>query len=171
MLNNKKFLIFHGDVMKKSLIILVILGMQFFVFAGNLLYAGSNNISDEFYKGLAVIIERNMDNPQACLQEVNLYYKDNQSDIQKIREGAQEALEKSAPMMNTMMDKYMNMSEEELAELEKQSQGYKRKSVNDYSLGIQRYSEALKKFTGKHPKEGMKIAMLALELVPSFENR
>jgi len=157
--------------MKKISFFIVIIASIISLYCVILYAADINKTTDEFYLGLALIIEHHMDNPQACVQAVEAYYQENQSTIQKIRTSAQEALEKSGPMMEKMMNNYMTMSEEELEELEKQQKGSMTKAASQSSPGVDRYTKALQNFTMRNPQQGMRIATKALELVPCFDSK
>lgn len=151
--------------MKRSIWFLIAFGFIFLT-AGFASAENLEKIADDFYGGMAVIIERNMSSPDKCVSEVEDYYATNQATVSKIREEAKKAMEKAAPMMQATMDKYMSMSEEELEALQSQKEGQLTEMKSKMSPGAKRYSEALEEFTKKHPMHAMKIASLAMQLVP-----
>ena len=134
----------------------------FFVFIlGSALPAQDiNQLTDGFYNGLADIIERNIDNPQECVAEVDNYYQTHQDEVKQIRQQAEKAMEQIAPQI----DKYMSMTEEEAAALAAQQKGSESTPESRMSQAAKRYSEAVKAFSAKYPKEGMEIAGKAMQL-------
>ena len=117
-------------------------------------------MSDKFYNGLADTIQRNMNNPERCVKEVDKYYDSNRSYIIKIRE----ITEKHMKEAMAMMDKYENMT---AAEMEAMSKKMEKNMVNPHvSKGAEKYGETMEKFATKHPQYGFKIAMKAKELMP-----
>jgi uncharacterized membrane-anchored protein YhcB (DUF1043 family) len=122
-------------------------------------------MTDKFYDGLATVIEKNSDNPDMCIKEVNAYYEKNQKTVEAIRIETEKHMKKSAPMMQKMMEKYQNMSPEELEALQKQ-QTKQEMQQPPMSPGMQRYSSALSDFTMRYPHHGTQIAFKAMELAP-----
>jgi ribosome-binding ATPase YchF (GTP1/OBG family) len=118
-------------------------------------------LSDEFYSGLAGIIERNMNNPEQCVAEVQDYYNANQDKVMQIRQESEKALQQIAPQM----DKYKSMTEEEAEAMSKSSV---ERAESRMSAAGKRYSDAMKAFMVKYPKEGMKIAGFSMALVPTI---
>jgi len=122
-------------------------------------------IADSFYAGLADVIERNMDNPEVCVQDVESYYRANQSAVAQMRQAAQKAMEQVAPEI----EKYMNMTEEDLQALaKKHAESGQAANQPHMSVGAQRYTRALKNFSAQYPQYGMKIATKAMQLAPGF---
>jgi hypothetical protein len=79
---------------------------------------------EDFYGGLADIIENNMDEPQNCVREVDAYYQDNQALVYQIQEETANVMAQAAPMMQGMMDDYQSAkSEEELRAMESPEAG------------------------------------------------
>jgi len=148
--------------MKKILSIFVVVFLMISLPSGVSQAEDVNVIADKFYAGLADIIERNMDDPQTCVKEVEDYYQDNQESIKQIRRAAEKAMEQLAPMM----EQYMSMSEEELGALERQQKGWGQQP--QMSPDAVRYTQALEAFTMKYPQYGMEIATKAMQLVPGF---
>lgn len=127
-------------------------------------------MTDKFYDGLAAVIEKNSDDPDMCVKEVNAYYEKNRKTVEAIRTETEKRMKESAPMMQTMMEKYQNMSPEELEALRKQ-QAKQEMQQPPMSPSMQRYSNALSDFTKKYPNHGMRIAFKAMELTPqSMQN-
>ena len=124
-----------------------------------------NKLADEFYAGLADIIERNMDNAESCVREVDAYYQANKDKVAYIRAAAEKATEE----ISSKMDAYMSMSQKELEALAQQQGARQQEAPTSHmSDSGMRYTNAIKTFTVKYPNEGMKISMKALELVPGF---
>ncbi len=123
-----------------------------------------NSIMDNFYNGLADIIERNMDSPEQCILEVDIYYKDNRATIEKIRKMTERGMSQSM----AMMDKYGSMSEEELEMLEVKA---RRRSEAQYPVpkGATRYTEAMAAFSAKYPQYALGIATKAMQFLPVTE--
>ena len=138
-------------------------------FAFSIICAGAaqeiNKISEEFYSGLADIIEDNMNNPDACVAKVEDYYQANQDKIKEIRAAAEKAMEQMAPQMG----KYMSMTQEEAEALAKK-EGAQGETIKPRMLPeAERYSDALKTFSMKHLEAGTKIAMESMQLIPGFK--
>jgi len=115
---------------------------------------------DEFYDGLADIIERNMSNPDRCVEEVDDYYADNQGVVDEVREMSADAMEASAEMM----EKAMSMTEEELEAFSIEMEGKQFEQAS--SPGADRYADAMEAFSTRHPMQGMNIAMKAMQFMP-----
>lgn len=130
----------------------------------------ANTLADGFYNGLAEIIERNMNNPDNCVVEVENYYQANRATVEKIRQLAEKPMAQAMQEMDKVMEKYESMSEEELEALERQAQQkgsqYKQQKM---SPGAARYTEAMKNFTMKYPQQAMKVAGKAMRLVPGMK--
>ena len=124
-----------------------------------------NNMVDDFYNGLAEIIENNMDDPEKGVKEVEGYYQNNQETVMKIRQEAEKAMQQIAPVI----DKYMSMAEEEAAALAEQQKGRQNTQESRMSPAAKRYSDALKALTLKYPKYAMEIAGKAMRLFPGFD--
>lgn len=130
---------------------------------------------DGFYDGLGKIIERNMDNPDLCVAEVEDYYVRNRALIDTIRKQTEEAIAESMAMMGPYYDEFEGMTEEELALLKERSEAMAgrepRMSYQAMSAGMKRYNEALEAFMVKHPNQAMIIATKALEFLPQLDRR
>jgi ribosome-binding ATPase YchF (GTP1/OBG family) len=124
-------------------------------------------LSEEFYSGLANIIEHNMDKPDECVRFVENYYQANRDKVQALRKAAEEAMAKIAPQI----DKYMNMTEEEARAMEQQQGLGQDRGRPKLSGAAQRYTTALQEFSAKYPKYGMEIAVKAMQIVPGFEKQ
>ncbi|MEA3305597.1 MAG: hypothetical protein U9R52_02165 [Candidatus Omnitrophota bacterium] len=123
-----------------------------------------NKIMDKFYDGMAGIIERNMDNPDRCVSEVDDYYKENQATVEKVRK----LTEKGMKQAMDMMGEYESMSEEELEALERQAM-QKGMTESQMPPGLERYTEAMEKLMMKSPQQALKIAMMAMQFMPKIE--
>lgn len=127
-------------------------------------------LMNKFYNGLADIIERNMDSPDACVAEVESYYENNKEAVDKIRSLMEKALAQAMAMAKELeaksaeYSKKENMSPSELAELaEKEAALIPKPSP---ARETERYSKALAAFSAKYPKQGLKIATKSLLLLP-----
>jgi len=149
--------------MKKILSVFVVGFLMIFLPSGVSQAEDLEKISDRFYAGLADIIERNMDDPQTCVKEVEDYYQANQKSVRQIRKAAEKAMAHIAPML----EKYKSMSEEELDALKRQQKAMEPPRM---SPGVARYSQALRAFTMKYPQYGMEITKKAMQLVPGFDS-
>ena len=120
-------------------------------------------VTDNFYGGLADIIENNMNDPDACVAGVNDYYASNQAAVQQIREGVRKGMEYAM----SQMESYEDMTEEDLARLEEMAE-QKGESQNTTSAETTRYTKTLQSFLMKHPMHGARVAGKAMELMPEF---
>ena len=126
---------------------------------------------DKFYTGIADVIERNMDDPQQCLREVDKYFEKNQALVAQIRSETEKAMTRSAPMMQKMMGQYQSMSEKELAALEKKSvgsAGMEKRIQSQMSPAMTRYSKVADTFMEKYPQYAMQLAGKMMQLIPSL---
>lgn len=123
------------------------------------------SIADEFYTGLADIIEANMDSPQECLGQVINYYQNNQDKIKQIQVYMEEAMKKAAPMMEKLAERYNNMTDEQAEQFDQISTAEDNFKPRASNAG-QRYAEVLSEFSQKNPSEGMRIATMAMQLLP-----
>ena len=121
-------------------------------------------ITDNFYAGLADIIEVNTDNPDKCLREVKDYYQKNEATVKQIRIWAEEAMKQATPLV----DEYMSMSEGELEAFARE-QKLNRQSQLQMSPGATRYTEAMEIFAMKYPAYGLQVATEAFQLIPGGE--
>ncbi len=121
-------------------------------------------ITDNFYAGLADIIEANMDNPDKCLREVEDYYQKNEATIKQIRILTEKAMKQLTPLV----DEYMSMSEAELEAFARE-QKLNHQSQLRMSPGTIRYTETIKAFAMKYPAYGLQLATKALQLIPGGE--
>lgn len=121
-------------------------------------------VMDRFYDGLADVIEKNMGDPDECAGAVDDYYVSHSADVEAIRNATAKGIEKAADLMEKEMEKYENMTEEELAALEEKAGGY---SVSKtMSPGMARYAAAMERFTQKYPSQGAMISMKAMQFLP-----
>ncbi len=123
-------------------------------------------VMDKFHNGLAVIIERNMNNPDRCVIEVDNYYNANRATVEKVRK----ASEKHMGQAMAMADKYKYMSEEKLEALERSAM-QKGMAEPEMSPGTTRYTKALESFMMKYPQRAMKISMKAMQFMPGTSNK
>jgi len=152
----------------KKLFSILILGLCFVSLSA---YRGwgqdVGSIADELYSGLADIIENNMNDADACIAKVDNYYKANQDKVVAIRTAVEKAIEQASPKT----DEYMSMSKEELEALSKKAEEQQQAGGPQMSPAGKRYTDALKVFTMKYPKAGMKIGMEAMQLIPGFKQQ
>jgi hypothetical protein len=128
-----------------------------------------SKITDNFFAGLAEVIEGNMEDPGECLGQVEEYYRQNQATIAKIREETAKAMALAAPMMNEMMQASFSQDEEKLKALEKKYQGMAKGMPQErIQPGADRYAKALEDFTARYPQYGMQVAMKSMELMPNL---
>ena len=121
-------------------------------------------ITDNFYAGLADIIEVNMDNPDKCLMEVEDYYQKNEATVKQIRILTEEAMKQVTPLV----DEYMSMSEGELEAFARE-QKLNSQSQLRISPGAVRYTETMKVFAMKYPACGLQVATKVFQLIPGGE--
>jgi hypothetical protein len=131
-------------------------------------------IMDSFYNGLADIIERNMDNPDRCLEEVDYYYKENQEIVDKVSKTLKRYMAEATALMEEslvhedtigdyMADGQLDVHKKEA--IERSMAPVEPKA----SPGMNRYTAALEAFTMKHPHHGLKITMKAVEFLPNIK--
>lgn len=123
-------------------------------------------LTDDFYAGLADVLEKNMDDPQQCLKEAEQYYQENQATVEKIRAAAEGAFVQAEPMMQQTMDKYKSMSEEELKAMPEQQQGIQVPGPTQGTPGMDRYIKLIQAFTMKYPRCAVQLTMLSIQLIP-----
>jgi hypothetical protein len=142
-----------------------LLCLGLFILNGVAMAQELNRVTDEFYSGLAGVIERNMHDPESCVREVGNYFEANRDKVEFIRKEAAKAMEMIAPEI----DKYMSMTEEEAAAMAQQQERMQaNRSEPRMSAAAQRYNEVFKAFCSQYPKYGMKIAGKTMQLVPGF---
>jgi len=119
---------------------------------------------NNFYDGLAKVIERNMKSPDKCLVEVDRYYIENIASVEKIRALA----EKNMAVAMSAKDRSAAVTDLEPAALEMMpiEAGI---TAPDLTRGSARYAQALENFTKKHPRRGEEIAARSIELLPGSE--
>jgi len=135
---------------------------------GDVFSADLKALQDKFYTGITDIIERNMEDPQKALKEVDKYFEDNQVLVTQIRSETEKAMAQSVPMMQKMMDQYKSMSEKELEALEKKSAGMEKRMQSQMSPAMLRYNKAIESFTMKYPQHAMELAGKLMQLMPDF---
>ena len=150
---------------KAFLVFILSLTVCSYVFAEDLV-----SLSDRFNKGLAKTIESNMANADACVKGVEKYFQVNADMVKKIRELSKEPMKQAMQMA----EKYKNidsaqMSEEELAAMEKEAMKLKDSAKSSITEGTRRYNEAINKFSQKYPMHAMKIAKILMKLLPTDE--
>ena len=121
-------------------------------------------VVDEFYGGLAAVIESNMESPGRCLREVSSYYKKNRKSVEKIRELTAKNMEETM----AVKDKSAAITNEgpQAFDLMAFQRGV---TAPDLTPGSAKYANALKKFTKKYPREGLELAGKTVQLLPGTE--
>lgn len=117
-------------------------------------WAGDNPMFD-FYNGLAEVIERNMNNPGACLAQAEDYIKNNIKTLQEVAE-------RGRRMAQQNMQKYENMNREELESTMKEAERTMSdpkvaESMNRSMTAMNKFVEVMGEFTVQHPDEGERI--------------
>lgn len=120
-------------------------------------------LTDEFYGGLADIIEQNMDNPKACVGAVEDYYQANENRVTQIRSGIRDFFEEMA----SLAEKSTTMPAEEFKAFAAAEEA-RLKEISEPSAtsGGERYVKAMEKFSTKYPEYGLKVAAKAVKLFP-----
>ena len=150
-------------MMNKALLLILCLILCLIVVDGAL-GEGYDQIVDQFYDGLAEIIEQNMNAPDACVEKVFDYYKQNEKTIKEIQEISQRYMMQARAMMDTYEWTEAEGPQIEALELEELKKGMT--SPQD-SPGAKRYVKAMEEFGSKHPSYAVKIAVKSSELAHS----
>ena len=133
---------------------------------------------DKFYAGLADIIERNMDNPEQCVREVDNYYAANQATIAQIRNETKKAMERVAPAMDEFepirKDGIEDVEEPQdmqkwAEDMQKLGEKMQRSRTATQTPGAERYAKAIQGFTMKYFQPGLKISTKAIQLIPNID--
>jgi hypothetical protein len=135
-----------------------------FILTGAVIAQQISMVADEFYNGLADVIEQNMNYPDACVTAVDNYFTANQDKVGLIRQETSKAMELIAPQI----DKYMSMTQEEAAAMKKAQSAQANRPASQMSAAGKRYNDAFKAFMTQYPKQGMKIAGKTMQLVPGL---
>ncbi|MDD5085383.1 MAG: hypothetical protein PHE61_04985 [Candidatus Omnitrophica bacterium] len=145
--------------------------LYLFIFVAGIAYAAEDykkfepltKLTDEFYAGLADIIERNVDNPKVCLSEVESYYQVNKDKVAQIRSGMKDFFKE----MYVLAEKTKSMSLEERKAFTK-SEEAKLKEISEplATSGGERYVKAMGEFSTKYPEYGLEVAAKAVQLFP-----
>ena len=121
----------------------------------------------KFYNGAAVVINKNIDDPDKCVKEVSKYYDDNGEDISEIRELS----EKYMTQLAVMLGQYDGVGggwedidyDIESGILDKSGLA-RTQPFMDYET--MEYKIALEKFSILYPFQALSIAQMALEFSP-----
>ena len=123
--------------------------------------SAQNDIGDaaeKFYAALAEIIQRNMDAPAKCVEEISNYYEQNKKLLGQIRKELEESIFKGIPLKYTPEEIGENgMYKVKVAGQEQQMR---------MPEGIMKYLHAFQNFIMEHPDEGIKIAEKVQQLMP-----
>ncbi|MFH1856032.1 MAG: hypothetical protein ABH836_02230 [Candidatus Omnitrophota bacterium] len=123
-------------------------------------------LTDDFYMGLAEVIENNMTDAEGCLNDVNNYYEENSFLVEQIKEEAKKTLNETLPLMEEYTEETVASNESDLSSVEIEEIQWNEQSA---SPAMQRYAEALEAFTQKYPKYSFDIGIKAMELFPDIE--
>ena len=131
----------------------------FCIFFTPFLRASDNPMLD-FYGGLTEIVEKNMNNPSACVSESERYIKNNIGKVQKAAERGASSAKKNAR-------NYEDMSPQEIEAAMKEAERAMSDpkiadAMNKSMEAMNRFMQAIQEFTQNHPDEGDSI-MEALE--------
>jgi len=110
----------------------------------------------DFYNGLTEVIEKNMDNPHACVLQAESYIKNKIGILQKAAETGKKMVRQNLQRYENMSDKDIQSAIEEAEDA--MSDPKIAESMNASMKVMNRFMEAMNKFTIKHPAEGEKIA-------------
>ncbi|MFH1867496.1 MAG: hypothetical protein ABH843_00870 [Candidatus Omnitrophota bacterium] len=145
--------------MKKSTAVINYFFITLFMICYGAYAQDVESLKDEFYDGIAQIIEHRMDEPGLCVKEVNQYYEDNSATVKQIREwsGVTKAhvtgsYSESRSISDSQMQGYHDEAE------------YAHKISQTATDGMLRYKEALQVFMHNHMIEGLHILTKAKEL-------
>ena len=145
---------------------IIFLTLSFFVslFLCIHLFAAENlaTLTDKFYGGISDIMEKNMNNPDKCVREIDKYYGDNNTTILKIRKLTEENIKKAVEFAKNFKDAPI-----ENYEKAKSKAGDFYNENMGPTAGITRYSNAMQEFAMKHPQQAIKIATMGAKLVPN----
>ncbi len=125
----------------------------------------SDNPMFDFYNGLTEVIERNMDNPKACVVQAGSYIKNNIGVLQK-------AAEAGRRMAQQNTRKYENMSQEKLESTMEEAKRVMSdpkiaESMNKSMTAMNKFMKVMGEFEMKHPDEGEKI----METLSEYSNQ
>ena len=119
-------------------------------------------LTDQFYSGLAQVIENNMHAPGEAVRAVDAYYAMHEREAQKIREKMEVPMREASELM----DKYQSMNAAELEAWKRSESGHVRRRQESSAQTL--YGEALMAFSERYPIEGAKIASKAMALLPDM---
>ena len=127
----------------------------------------SDNPMFDFYNGLTEVIERNTDNPKACVVQSENYIKNNIGVLQKVTEAGRRKTQKN-------IQAYKNMSQEELGLVMKKAEKAMSdpkiaESMNISMAAMNKFVEVMNEFTMKHPYEGESIMEILSAYSPQNE--
>ena len=130
--------------------------------------ADYSNRMNEFYNGLANIIEENTDKPRECLLRVDEYYVSHGELIQRVRGSVKESMRKTTELLKEQ-ESFGSMSEEDIADFHNKINEIsdEARELNiSVSEGTKRYTLALSEFAKKHPNTAIKITMKTMVFLP-----
>lgn len=110
-----------------------------------------------YYTDLADIIERDMDNPDQCVEEIERYYQENQEDIEKMQEYTEESRRRGEGMQNRPV------TEEEI---EKAGEALSQTKMVE---ALNRFIEVLSNFSMEHPDHAKRIREVMEQFAPKYE--
>jgi len=121
-------------------------------------------VIDGFYDGLALVIESNANDPDRCLREVNAYYEKNQKVVEKIRDLTAKGMEQAMAVQDK--SSVVAVEEPQAFDLMAFQRGI---TAPDLTPGSVKYTNALREFTKKFPREGLRIAGKTVDLLPDVK--
>jgi len=144
---------------------LIIFAVIFILAIGSVAFSEDITKSiDKFYGGIADIIERNMDRPHECVEEVSKYYESNSKLVDKIRNLAEKNM--LSAMSAAGKSKADSGGSEKASDFTADEESIASVVLTE---GSNRYATALQKFMPKHPAEGMKIVAESIKLLPDVK--
>ncbi len=127
----------------------------------------SDNPMADFYGGLAKIIERNMNEPGACVNEAKHYINDNSKALRIIAE-------KGNTMAQSNRRKHENMSAADLENAMKEAEKAMAdprvmESMNRYMSAMNAFMDAMGEFGSRHSEEAEQIMTMINAYFPQGE--
>jgi len=123
-------------------------------------------LMDEFYEGLAEVIENNMDDPDKCLSEVDSYYEENKDTVEKVQELTAKAMEQVGVMMEQSESTWSADADRDYIDAEELAKMAQKSGLTESGAPqmeeTDRYTKALEAFMKKHPMHALRIATKAM---------
>jgi len=130
----------------------------------------ADKLIDDFYMGLALVIEQNTNSPDRCVQAVNSYYDRKRQTVLRIQRLTEESINNAMSRMKGQGDiSDMDFNNEQAMKDLEEHAAPQMQSAQRMAPGVMRYTNAVKEFAAKYPMQAMKISMKAMELLPKVE--